>query len=128
MWLAEKGGQLYSHPYDIGAYENLSTVSPFFLSCLLLVHSNRYIILKMVSNYKSLSSSLSEIVTFVLLICYRFWVQMFYAGFALLHDILELAFVSELSTINSLGYRIQIKDGFFSQIYTPDNIHTDFYL
>lgn len=26
MWLAEKGGNLYSHPYDLGAYENLTTV------------------------------------------------------------------------------------------------------
>lgn len=26
MWLAEKGGQLYSHPYDNGAYENLTTI------------------------------------------------------------------------------------------------------
>ncbi|XP_010521600.1 PREDICTED: probable protein S-acyltransferase 16 [Tarenaya hassleriana] len=26
MWLAEKGGQVYKHPYDIGAYENLTTV------------------------------------------------------------------------------------------------------
>ncbi|MBA0793591.1 hypothetical protein Gohar_017986, partial [Gossypium harknessii] len=26
MWLAEKGGTVYKHPYDIGAYENLTTV------------------------------------------------------------------------------------------------------
>ncbi|XP_050238112.1 probable protein S-acyltransferase 16 [Mercurialis annua] len=26
MWLAEKGGDVYKHPYDIGAYENLTTV------------------------------------------------------------------------------------------------------
>ncbi|KAL0451135.1 UNVERIFIED_CONTAM: putative protein S-acyltransferase 16 [Sesamum latifolium] len=26
MWLAEKGGQLYSHPYDIGVYENLTAI------------------------------------------------------------------------------------------------------
>lgn len=26
MWLAEKGGNVYSHPYDLGAFENLSTV------------------------------------------------------------------------------------------------------
>lgn len=26
MWLAEKGGQVYKHPYDIGAYENLTLV------------------------------------------------------------------------------------------------------
>lgn len=38
MWLAEKGGNIYKHPYDIGAYENLTTVRnlhPFaFLSCI----------------------------------------------------------------------------------------------
>ncbi|EEF30829.1 zinc finger protein, putative [Ricinus communis] len=26
MWLAEKGGDVYKHPYDIGAYENLTMV------------------------------------------------------------------------------------------------------
>ncbi|XP_060957837.1 probable protein S-acyltransferase 16 isoform X2 [Cannabis sativa] len=26
MWLAEKGGNVYSHPYDVGAFENLTTV------------------------------------------------------------------------------------------------------
>ncbi|KAF8029290.1 hypothetical protein BT93_E1848 [Corymbia citriodora subsp. variegata] len=26
MWLAEKGGSVYNHPYDLGAYENLTTV------------------------------------------------------------------------------------------------------
>ncbi|XP_057971854.1 probable protein S-acyltransferase 16 isoform X1 [Malania oleifera] len=26
MWLAEKGGTVYKHPYDLGAYENLTTV------------------------------------------------------------------------------------------------------
>ncbi|KAJ4849171.1 putative protein S-acyltransferase 16 [Turnera subulata] len=26
MWLAEKGGNVYKHPYDVGAYENLTTV------------------------------------------------------------------------------------------------------
>ncbi|XVF08117.1 hypothetical protein REPUB_Repub06bG0198100 [Reevesia pubescens] len=25
-WLAEKGGNVYKHPYDLGAYENLTTV------------------------------------------------------------------------------------------------------
>ncbi|KAK6943635.1 Palmitoyltransferase, DHHC domain, partial [Dillenia turbinata] len=29
MWLAEKGGNVYSHPYDLGAYENLSSVRSF---------------------------------------------------------------------------------------------------
>ncbi|KAJ6913164.1 hypothetical protein NC651_015615 [Populus alba x Populus x berolinensis] len=26
MWLAEKGGHVYKHPYDVGTYENLTTV------------------------------------------------------------------------------------------------------
>ncbi|KAL1545599.1 putative protein S-acyltransferase 16 [Salvia divinorum] len=26
MWLAEKGGQIYSHPYDIGTFENLTAI------------------------------------------------------------------------------------------------------
>ncbi|EOY07479.1 DHHC-type zinc finger family protein isoform 2 [Theobroma cacao] len=26
MWLAEKGGNVYKHPYDLGSYENLTTV------------------------------------------------------------------------------------------------------
>lgn len=36
MWLAEKGGNVYRHPYDIGAYENLTTVRTLFsfFSCL----------------------------------------------------------------------------------------------
>lgn len=45
LWLAEKGGNIYEHPYDLGPYENLTTVrtlyydpAPFFLgflTCLL---------------------------------------------------------------------------------------------
>ncbi|XP_022767565.1 probable protein S-acyltransferase 16 isoform X2 [Durio zibethinus] len=26
MWLAEKGGNVYKHPYDLGAYENITTI------------------------------------------------------------------------------------------------------
>lgn len=26
MWLAEKGGEVYRHPYDLGAFENLTLV------------------------------------------------------------------------------------------------------
>lgn len=26
MWLAEKGGEVYRHPYDLGAYDNLTLV------------------------------------------------------------------------------------------------------
>ncbi|GAV76567.1 zf-DHHC domain-containing protein [Cephalotus follicularis] len=33
MWLAEKGGDVYKHPYDLGAFDNLSTVlGPNFFS------------------------------------------------------------------------------------------------
>ncbi|GAY47918.1 hypothetical protein CUMW_108020 [Citrus unshiu] len=31
LWLAEKGGTVYKHPYDLGIYENLTTVSTFLL-------------------------------------------------------------------------------------------------
>ena len=33
MWLAEKEGHVYKHPYDVGTYENLTmvkTLRPFF--------------------------------------------------------------------------------------------------
>lgn len=26
MWLQEKGGSIYKHPYDLGPYENLTSV------------------------------------------------------------------------------------------------------
>jgi len=26
LWLAEKGGSIYKHPYDLGPYENLTSV------------------------------------------------------------------------------------------------------
>ncbi|KAH7553712.1 hypothetical protein JRO89_XS12G0046000 [Xanthoceras sorbifolium] len=31
MWLAEKGGHIYKHPYDLGVYENLTMVSPMLI-------------------------------------------------------------------------------------------------
>ncbi|KAF7845471.1 putative protein S-acyltransferase 16 [Senna tora] len=31
LWLAEKGGNIYKHPYDLGPYENLTTCSLRFL-------------------------------------------------------------------------------------------------
>lgn len=36
MWLAEKVGNMYRHPYDLGVYENLVSVriGSFFLSYL----------------------------------------------------------------------------------------------
>ncbi|XP_027335915.1 probable protein S-acyltransferase 16 isoform X3 [Abrus precatorius] len=35
LWLAEKGGRIYKHPYDIGPYENLTSVlGPNILSWL----------------------------------------------------------------------------------------------
>ncbi|KAJ6871191.1 protein S-acyltransferase 16 isoform X4 [Populus alba x Populus x berolinensis] len=33
MWLAEKEGHVYKHPYDVGAYENLTTVLGPSISC-----------------------------------------------------------------------------------------------
>ncbi|KAJ9180698.1 hypothetical protein P3X46_008911 [Hevea brasiliensis] len=41
LWLAEKGGNIYKHPYNIGAYENLTTVlgpSIFCWLCPLSTH------------------------------------------------------------------------------------------
>jgi hypothetical protein len=35
MWLAEKGGDLYHHPYDLGVYENLISVRTFTYSVVL---------------------------------------------------------------------------------------------
>lgn len=40
MWLAEKGGDDYSHPYDLGAYENLISVA----SNITLFHLSAYTI------------------------------------------------------------------------------------
>ena len=35
LWLAEKGGSIYKHPYDLGPYENLTSVlGPNILSWL----------------------------------------------------------------------------------------------
>lgn len=31
MWLAEKGGEVYIHPYDLGAFDNLTSVSSYNL-------------------------------------------------------------------------------------------------
>jgi hypothetical protein len=31
MWLAEKGGDLYHHPYDLGVYENLISVRTVYI-------------------------------------------------------------------------------------------------
>uniref|UniRef100_A0A452Z9D3 Uncharacterized protein n=1 Tax=Aegilops tauschii subsp. strangulata TaxID=200361 RepID=A0A452Z9D3_AEGTS len=35
MWLAEKGGDLYHHPYDLGVYENLISVLGRSIFCWL---------------------------------------------------------------------------------------------
>lgn len=32
MWLAEKAGNLYHHPYNLGVYENLISVRTIFLA------------------------------------------------------------------------------------------------
>jgi hypothetical protein len=34
MWLAEKGGDLYHHPYDLGVYENLISVRAIYTAIL----------------------------------------------------------------------------------------------
>ncbi|XVF55256.1 hypothetical protein PTKIN_Ptkin06aG0022600 [Pterospermum kingtungense] len=39
MWLAEKGGNVYKHPYDLGAYENLTTVITSNQTASLLVYA-----------------------------------------------------------------------------------------
>jgi hypothetical protein len=31
MWLAEKGGDLYHHPYDLGVYDNLISVRNVYI-------------------------------------------------------------------------------------------------
>ncbi|OEL13770.1 putative protein S-acyltransferase 16 [Dichanthelium oligosanthes] len=40
MWLAEKGGDLYHHPYDLGVYENLISVLGPNIFCWLCPVSN----------------------------------------------------------------------------------------
>uniref|UniRef100_A0A5B7AWB2 S-acyltransferase n=2 Tax=Davidia involucrata TaxID=16924 RepID=A0A5B7AWB2_DAVIN len=42
MWLAEKGGDVYSHPYDLGVYENLTLVLGPSILCW-LCPTSRYI-------------------------------------------------------------------------------------
>jgi len=34
MWLAEKGGDIYHHPYDLGVYENLISVRTIYTAIL----------------------------------------------------------------------------------------------
>jgi hypothetical protein len=45
LWLQEKGGSIYKHPYDLGPYENLTSVriedyaaAYFFLGASLFFH------------------------------------------------------------------------------------------
>lgn len=55
MCVAEKGGYVYSHPYDLGAYENLISVrdySSFFVSFHAVLLSS----LMMTFNFPFLSS------------------------------------------------------------------------
>jgi palmitoyltransferase len=40
MWLAEKGGDLYHHPYDLGVYDNLISVLGPNIFCWLCPVSN----------------------------------------------------------------------------------------
>lgn len=39
MWLAEKAGNLYHHPYNLGVYENLISVRTIFLASFFLQNS-----------------------------------------------------------------------------------------
>jgi len=39
MWLAEKGGDLYHHPYDLGVYDNLISVRTILTDNLLFFES-----------------------------------------------------------------------------------------
>jgi palmitoyltransferase len=39
MWLAEKGGDLYHHPYDLGVYDNLISVRTILTDILLFFES-----------------------------------------------------------------------------------------
>ncbi|XP_024028589.1 probable protein S-acyltransferase 16 [Morus notabilis] len=59
MWLAEKGGQVYSHPYDLGAYENLTTVlgpSIFRWMCLASGHIGSGLRFRTVYEYSAAES------------------------------------------------------------------------
>lgn len=64
MWLAEKGGQVYKHPYDIGAYENLTLV----IICIFYD-----------GQYQSKVYSLLSFNCFF----FRFWVRTYFLGSAL---------------------------------------------
>lgn len=134
MWLAEKGGQLYSHPYDNGAYENLTTVSAAYTFCCLMEENTRFYLENGFTRKNLKIHGFGSIIWFrlvdlVLFIFYRLWDQEFCAGFAPSQDILARVFVSKPSTIASWDCRLQIKDDFVVQsCYTPDNIHTSLYL
>lgn len=128
MWLAEKGGALYSHPYDIGAYDNLtdvsSPISSIIVSVFCCLMREKPFIDAYLKNLVSLIIVFtSKIQTFIfnlsqLFLCEtaRFWVQRFFSGFAPHLDILVLVFVFEPSTINIWVHQLQIKDDFHSQI------------
>jgi len=84
MWLAEKGGQVYKHPYDIGAYENLTLVI--------------ILILFLDGQYQSKVYSMSSFNCFF----YRFWVRTYFLGSALHQGISVLVCVFVQLLIQSL--------------------------
>lgn len=75
MWFAEKGGTVYKHPYDLGTYENLTTVIS-----INLVHSLPY----------SVFSLIFIVVAHIFICCHlnylRYWVQVSSAGYAHFQD------------------------------------------
>ncbi|GFZ10977.1 DHHC-type zinc finger family protein [Actinidia rufa] len=58
MWLAEKGGDVYSHPYNVGAYENLtSALGPNILCWLFPTSRHIGSGLRFPSAYEKLASA-----------------------------------------------------------------------
>lgn len=84
MWLAEKGGQVYKHPYDIGAFENLTLVI-----ILIFFRDGQY----QLKVYSLLSFNC---------FFFRFWVQTYSLGSALHRGISVLVCVSVQLLIQSL--------------------------
>lgn len=128
MCVAEKGGYVYSHPYDLGAYENLISVrdhSSFFVSFRTVLLSSLMITFKSstFSFYRHINLSCFAIefqlrhTYFIALmfnfyqICFpwqfRFQVQMSFAGHSPPQDILVLAFVFGQDLMTYLGRQHQ---------------------
>ncbi|KAG6430667.1 hypothetical protein SASPL_108739 [Salvia splendens] len=116
MWLAEKGGHLYSHPYDIGTFDNLTAVSVLFLSLVFCFNT-----------FVNFFLANSKNILFAKPNCHRFWVQKFCAGYAPVQGMLALAFVLKPSMMLSWDCRLQIEDefvtlGFVSCLFPPSGV------